>query len=103
MTHLPYPVGKPGLRLFANSPNPFNPSTMLRFELDAPQRVDLKIYDLAGRLVRTLETGAPFGAGPHQMQWNGRDDAGQSVASGVYLVEIRAGGESASQRITLLK
>lgn len=95
--------GGAGLRLLANSPNPFNPATTLRFELDNPRRVDLKVFNLAGRLVRVLESGTPFVAGEHSVRWNGRDDGGRVVASGVYVVQIRAGDESASQRVALLK
>lgn len=91
------------LRLMANVPNPFNPSTSLRFELSSPRRIDLRIYDLAGRLVRTLESQTPFGSGRHVVVWNGRDDHGRTVASGVYVVRLGAGDQSASRRIALLK
>jgi hypothetical protein len=84
-------------------PNPFNPRTTLRFELSQPARVDLTVYDLAGRRVKTLLESEPSQAGTFEMVWNGTDDLGLRVASGVYLVRMRAGAFEAIRRVTLLK
>jgi len=86
-----------------NYPNPFNPMTTVSFELDRQASVSLRIYDTAGRLVRTLETGQSFGAGTHQIEWRGLDDGGRTVASGVYLVRIDDGQTAQTHRMTLLK
>ncbi len=72
-----------GVRLLPNAPNPFNPRTTLRFHLDRPGRVRLEIVDMRGRRVRRL-VDASLTAGDHQEVWNGRDDSGRAVASGVY-------------------
>jgi len=88
--------------LLANTPNPFNPSTSLRFFLPEAREIELTIYDAAGRRVRTLARG-PWKAGEHTVQWNGRDDRGGSVASGVYLYRLRAGDFERTRRMTLLK
>ena len=90
------------LQLLPNYPNPFNPRTILRFDLDNPSRVSLRILDPAGRVVKSFLPGL-LSAGNHELSWNGRDDRGHSVASGVYTVQIRAGESGASQKITLLK
>lgn len=89
--------------LLPNTPNPFNPSTTLRFDLPRAGSVDLAIYDLRGRLVQSVVAGRHLDAGRHRMQWGGRDDAGQIVASGVYLVRLRTADGEQTQRITLLK
>ena len=106
-TDAPDPVvfapGAPILRILANTPNPFNPSTTLRYQLAAAGIVDLAIYDLAGRRIRQLLVHESKPAGEHIHVWDGRDDAGRRVASGVYVVQGTANGESASQRIVLLK
>ncbi|UCE07859.1 MAG: T9SS type A sorting domain-containing protein, partial [bacterium] len=68
--------------LYQNYPNPFNPETTIRFELSAQGNVNLTIYDLLGRKVRTL-LDREIGAGLHQLKWNGKDDSGQSLSSGV--------------------
>ena len=91
------------LRLHAAQPNPFNPSTTLRFTLDAPRRVSLAIYDLAGRRVRLLLDGAARPAGESALRFDGRDDAGTPLASGVYLAQLVAEGERESQKLVLLK
>lgn len=69
------------------SPTPFRSSTSLRFGLARAQRVELAVYDLHGARVRTLERGERA-AGAHETAWNGRDDAGREVPSGVYLVRL---------------
>ena len=88
--------------LYANQPNPFNPSTTIRFRLARKGEVSLEIFDQSGRLVRHLvqET---MDAGPHAVQWNGRDDQGDTVASGVYHYRLHAGDEVISRRMVLLK
>jgi hypothetical protein len=95
------PPATPSLHLGA-APNPFNPRTTLHFSLPATASVDLRIYDLAGRHVRQLATGR-HAAGEHRIRWNGRDDAGGEVPTGVYLVRLRAGGRTATERVTLVR
>ena len=86
-----------------NAPNPFNPTTTISFNvpLDA-QSVALTVYSVGGRAVRTLVDG-PLSAGRHSVVWDGRNDAGDGVASGVYFVRLTADGESAFGKMTLLK
>jgi len=76
--------------LFQNYPNPFNPSTTISFSMPRAGDVSLLVYDLKGALVRTLVRGA-VAAGQHNVQWNGKDNGGISVGSGVYLTSLRAG------------
>ncbi len=90
-------------RLLPNVPNPFNPSTTVRFDLVAGGPVDLRVLDVRGRLVRTLAAGAVYTQGRHALLWDGRDDAGGAVASGVYVVELTAGGARDAQRVLMLK
>ncbi|HOX24191.1 MAG TPA: FlgD immunoglobulin-like domain containing protein [Candidatus Krumholzibacteria bacterium] len=91
-----------GGRLLPAAPNPFNPQTAIRFELDRGGTVALDVHDLAGRRVRGLVSGqAP--AGQHRTTWDGRDDGGLRVASGVYLVRLRGEGFTASQRVALIE
>jgi hypothetical protein len=70
-------------RLAQNFPNPFNPSTRIAFDLEAPATVHLRVYDAAGRLVRSLVDEA-MPAGRYVKTWDGRDGAGRQVASGIY-------------------
>lgn len=95
-------AGRGALALYANVPNPFNPSTELRFRLAAPGEVNLSIYDLRGRRVATV-LHEWRDAGPGSVTWDGRDHAGQTVASGVYHAVLRAGGEVRSRKISLVK
>ena len=83
-------------------PNPFNPTTMVQFELGAPGRVTANVYDTGGRLVRRLFAGS-LPAGPRTLTWDGRDDGGRAAASGVYLVRVAAGEEEAVQKVTLAR
>lgn len=96
--------GAPSARfaLGPNRPNPFNPSTAIRFELPEAGSVTLRIFAASGSLVRTLVE-ATLEAGVHEIRWDGRDDAGRAAASGVYLCELAEGGRSVTRRMTLLK
>ncbi len=84
-------------------PNPFNPTTTISFDLPEPLVVTLSIYDPAGRLVRTLVPAEIADAGPHEIVWDGRNEAGQVVASGVYSCRLDAGGRSVTSNMALLK
>jgi hypothetical protein len=95
-------VSPSGLKLYVNSPNPFNPNTTIRFEMPQAGPAAVRIYDASGRLVRTLVE-EQFGAGAHQVLWNGRDSRGRAVDSGVYLYKLDAMGETLSGRMTLTK
>lgn len=90
-------------RLHRPAPNPFNPRTTLQFELTQPAAVSLKIYNVAGRLIRELLVNETFGAGMHDAVWNGRDVAGRIVASGAYIARMEVGREVQSRRMLLLK
>ncbi len=93
-------------RLRQNYPNPFNPSTTLSFEIPGIEGercgVSLKIYDLRGRCVRTLvDTELPPGS--YSVHWDGRNDAGEHVSSGIYLYSLRAGNGIFSRKMSLIK
>ena len=91
------------LALRGNYPNPFGPGTTIAYELPAAARVDLRIYDVAGRLVRTLVDGSTVGAGRHAVPWDGRNDDGEQLASGVYLYRLEVGGEIMTKRMVLMR
>ena len=85
-----------------NYPNPFNPRTTIRFHVDVEGPVELAVFDLAGQRIRRL-VDAEHGAGSHMVTWDGRDDHGRDVASGVYLYRLRTSTMSVSRPLTLLK
>lgn len=89
-------------QLRANFPNPFNPSTTIEYQLSTPGRVRLRIYDMSGRMVRTL-VDADLDAGPHRAAWNGFDEHGMQAPAGVYLYRLEAGAHRETRRMTLLK
>ncbi len=89
-------------RLLPTAPNPFNPNTLLRLQVGHESRVSWRIYDVRGALVRTLENG-PLAAGVHARRWNGLDDRGRAVASGIYYMIVKAGGYTGRQKLTLLR
>lgn len=84
-------------------PNPFNPSTTIPFALAADGPVRVEVYDVAGRLVRTLVDRNMNASPSHRVDWDGLDAAGNSSASGVYFVRMTAGSFKESRKITLLK
>ncbi len=83
-------------------PNPFNPRTEISFELATAATVELAIYDLKGARVRRLVS-EPMPAGRHQVVWNGEDDTGQRVASGVYLARFTAGDHHQVKKVVMVK
>lgn len=85
-----------------NRPNPFNPSTQIDFSIPVAGRVQLRIYDVRGRLVRTL-VDRDYEAGSWTVQWDGRDARGSRVASGAYLYELRAEDRRQVRKMGLLK
>lgn len=84
------------------APNPFNPSTTIHYGVAESGPVELAIYDLAGRRVKSLVSG-PIAAGDHEASWDGRDEAGSRVASGVYLCRLETGSFVETRRMILLK
>ncbi|MYK39283.1 MAG: T9SS type A sorting domain-containing protein [Gemmatimonadetes bacterium] len=88
--------------LAQNFPNPFNASTTIAFQLALPSQVELSIYSISGQRVRTLiSTSLP--AEHHRLQWDGRNERGEPVASGTYLYQLLAGDFVATRQLTLLK
>jgi hypothetical protein len=83
-------------------PNPFNPGTSVVFELAQPARASLAIYDVRGRRVADLHQG-DLPAGRHTFRWEGRDQAGRQVASGVYLVRFVSDGLVEHRRMTMIR
>jgi hypothetical protein len=83
-------------------PNPVRGATSIRYALAAPEPVTLRIYDTAGRRIRELAGRDHQLAGTHEVTWNGDDDSGRRVASGVYFVRLEAGSHSETGRVVLL-
>jgi len=88
--------------LLQNYPNPFNPVTRIEFSLGERARVFLRIYDVSGRIVRTL-VDETVSAGKHSVLWNGDDESGIPVASGVYVCRLETQGKTAVSKIVLLR
>ena len=103
VTGAPDPFGEAGqvTRLYANQPNPFNPRTTLRFTLSTRQETTLAIYDVGGRRVRTL-IDAELEGGPHEIVWDGTDDAGHALASGVYWSQLVTDDFRGSKKMIVL-
>jgi hypothetical protein len=92
----------PATRLAAARPNPFAGRTAIRYVLAAGGEARLEVYDVAGRRVRTLVAGVRP-AGTHEVEWDGRDDAGRRVAAGVYRCRLRAEGTAESRPVIVLQ
>ncbi|KAA0229956.1 T9SS C-terminal target domain-containing protein [candidate division KSB1 bacterium] len=86
-----------------NYPNPFNPATAIRYTLPINKRVSLRIYDMMGRVVRTLVDDQLQSAGRYEMKWDGKNVNGQRVASGVYIYSLEFGNFKKAKRMTLVK
>jgi hypothetical protein len=90
------------LRLHQNLPNPFNPSTVIAFEMPSRGHASLRIYNVQGRLVQTVVDGIA-NAGLHRVLWTGEDQHGDPVASGVYFYGLETPGGILSRRMVLLR
>jgi hypothetical protein len=88
--------------LYPAQPNPFNPITTIRYDLPRNAEVHLAIYDVSGRLVRTLVSGE-VAAGRRVAVWNGKDENDRAAGSGIYFYKLEAGDDEATKRMTLLK
>jgi len=91
-----------GYALFNNYPNPFNPETSINFTVPKISRVTLAIYDILGRKIRTLVS-AIKAAGSYNVTWNGKNNQGQPLASGLYFYNLQAGEFSSTKKMMLLK
>lgn len=94
-------------KVFQNYPNPFNPETWIPYQLPERNRVVVRIYDMMGRLVRVLDLGVRE-AGYYMDRsraayWDGRNDLGEEVSSGVYFYQVQAGRFSALRRMVIMR
>jgi hypothetical protein len=93
----------PVTMLIGNYPNPFNPTTDIRFSLATDSPVSLNIYNLRGERVRSLGDQKTLSAGEHVLTWSGTDDNGRPASSGVYIYELRAGKFTSVKKMIMLK
>jgi flagellar hook assembly protein FlgD len=85
-----------------NYPNPFNPKTTIAFSLPTAGKITLEIFDVLGRKVRTLlQDYLP--AGDYQAAWDGRNDFGQTLSSGVYIYQLRAGSYQQTRSMQFIR
>ncbi|RMH70441.1 MAG: T9SS C-terminal target domain-containing protein [Gemmatimonadetes bacterium] len=89
--------------LYQNYPNPFNPQTTIRYQLPQAMPVNLSIYDISGHLIRTLIDLDQQSTGTYQITWDGTDNNGLGVSSGLYLYTLQTGDTTESRRMLLLK
>jgi hypothetical protein len=85
-----------------NYPNPFNPNTTISYQIPVAEKVSLKVYDMLGREVRTLVNG-DVDAGSHTAVWDGTNNSGVKVASGVYIYKLQAGKHQLNKKMTLMR
>jgi hypothetical protein len=102
LSDVPEDDGPRRVALLQNTPNPFNPTTTIRFALPEESDVTLAVYDIAGRQVATLVDGSRP-AGRHSVVWDGRNEAGRPVASGVYFYRLTSNGRETERKALLLK
>ena len=97
------PRGRKSGTLGQNYPNPFNPETAIRYSVGSPGAVTIRIFNAAGALVRKL-VDRPHASGDYTVRWNGTDDHGRRLSSGVYFYEIQlSSGFRDSRKLVLLK
>jgi hypothetical protein len=89
-------------RLYQNEPNPFNPRTTIKFSLAQNGPVQVLIYDVNGRLIKTLQDGN-LAAGPHTLTWDGTNNDGKHVGSGVFWSQMKAGSFVSNKKMVILK
>jgi len=89
-------------QLSQNYPNPFNPETTINFHIDKSEHVSLKVFDITGSLVQTLEEGI-LTVGSYETLWNGRDQHGTQASSGIYFYQLKSGNKFIQKKMILLK
>jgi aminopeptidase N len=95
--------GSMEVTLAQNFPNPFNHETTISFYLPQSGKVNLEIYDIGGRLIRSLLQGEQKSVGPHIAVWDGRNNSGQAVSSALYLCRLRTDKSSISKKLVLIR
>jgi hypothetical protein len=98
----PVEVAPLAFRFEGAAPNPFNPATTMRFNLPVAGHAELKLFDVQGRVVRTLIDGHRA-AGQNEVRWDGRDQSGRQVASGTYYARLVAADQSSVKSLVLVK
>jgi hypothetical protein len=96
------PTAPKAFALYQNAPNPFNPTTTIRFDLPVRSHVRLAVYSVTGRLVRVL-LDRDIDAGCKEIRWDGRDSRGRSAASGIYFYRLDTPAFSESRKMILLR
>jgi hypothetical protein len=91
-----------GLSVSQNYPNPFNPTTTIKFNLPSSMNVEVSVFNILGQKVRTLAKDR-FDAGVNSLVWNGDDNSGKSVSSGIYFYKVEAGSSSVTKKMVLMK
>jgi hypothetical protein len=96
------PRPAPKLALHQNVPNPFNPSTSISYSLNERMHLTLSVYNVEGKLVKTLVDGVES-SGPHSVGWDGKDDRGVKQSTGVYFYRLKTSGGAITRKMILLK
>lgn len=99
----PYPHHKLYRFHIENYPNPFNPSTIIQYELDSPGQVSIVVYDILGQKVKSLIHQKFHTSGLHRIEWNGTDQHSRPVTSGVYFLRVENGERSLTHRCVLMR
>ncbi|KAA3601596.1 MAG: T9SS C-terminal target domain-containing protein [Calditrichaeota bacterium] len=89
--------------LFENYPNPFNPETTIQFRIPKTEKVKLEIFNLIGQKIKILASGNEFVKGTHSLKWNGTDENGNQVSSGVYFYKLQTENFNQTNKMVLLK
>jgi flagellar hook assembly protein FlgD len=89
-------------QLYQNYPNPFNPSTTIEYEIPKTGLVEINIYNVQGRLVKKLDNSL-HQSGTQKIVWNGRDNFGNTTASGIYFCQVKFAGDILVKKIVLIK
>ena len=90
-------------KLYQNFPNPFNPTTTISFKISQSSNVSLIIYDLLGREINRLIDNRLYASGTYQIVWNGKDQFGIPVSSGMYLYRLEASDKIITRKMLLIK
>ncbi len=88
--------------LYGNYPNPFNPSTSIKYSVANEQLVNIDIYNVRGQKVKTL-VNEVIPSGDHSVVWNGKDDSNKNVSSGIYFFNMKSGKFTSSRKMILMK